>query len=391
MLPERPDAELRRAADRQLAHRRLAGVLHQHCPYLPDAVRPEQLATGIPAGCQMLEFSLRHHQDAALSVSQYFAVALQQYQTVRQIIKRVFGDRTDLQVLDFACGYGRLLRFLRHSLEPALIWAAEIQPEAVDHVVEQYGVHGLYSTAVPEDFRPDQRFDVIWVASLFSHLPDGLFQRWLARLAGLLKPGGILCFSVHDEALLPEPAALPESGLLYYDRSENESLDGQIYGTSFVSEDFVRAAAASAFGPGLRCRRFRKLLAHEQDVYICTGAAGPDLTGLEDFRRGPRGWLDVHRQDNDTLLLEGWAASIDDAELESLEIEFAGQSLCIAADQPSPDVARVLGDPRLECCGFSCRLPWPASEAAPYLVISALSRAGERALVFAGQLYRQPG
>ncbi|MEE4639002.1 MAG: class I SAM-dependent methyltransferase [Wenzhouxiangella sp.] len=389
-LPELPDPALRAAADQQLAHARLPGVLHRHCPYLPDSVSPARLATGIHPGCQMLEFSLRHHRDAALSVSQYFAVALQQYQTVRQIIDRVFGDQAELRVLDFACGYGRLLRFLVHSLDPERIWAAEIQPEAVDHVVDRYGVHGLYSSAVPEDFQPDQRFDVIWVASLFSHLPDGLFERWLDRLAGLLKPGGILCFSVHDEVLLPEHAALPDTGLLYYDHSENEGLDGRIYGTSFVSEDYVRAAAASVFGPGLRYRRFGKLLAHEQDVYICTSADGPDLGGLEDFRRGPRGWLDVHRQEGDALVLQGWAASIDDATLESLEIEFAGQLLRLDADEPRPDVARVLGDQRLGHCGFSCRLPWPAAEPEPYLVISALSQVGERGLVFAGQLYRAP-
>lgn len=387
-LPEPPEPALRAAAERQLAHPRLPAVLHRHCPYLPATVAPAQLAARIHPDCQMLEFSLRHHQDAGLAVSQYFAVALQQYQTVRQIIERVFGDRDDLRVLDFACGYGRLLRFLVHSLDPEQIWAAEIQRGAVDHVVDRYGVHGLYSSAAPEDFRPAQRFDVIWVASLFSHLPDGLFKRWLDRLAGLLTPGGILCFSVHDQALLPADARLPENGLLYFGQSENEGLDGQIYGTSFVSEDYVRAAAGSAFGSGLRYRRFRKLLAHEQDVYICTGPDGPDLAGLEDFRRGARGWLDVHRRENDALVLEGWAASIDDGDLDALEIEFAGQTLSLDPDEPTPEVARVLGDERLARCGFSSRLPWPASEPDPYLVVSALSRRGERGLVFAGQLYR---
>ncbi len=387
-LPELPDPGLRAAADRQLAHPRLPGVLYRHCPYLPAALAPARLSTEIHPGCQMLEFSLRHHRDAALAVSQYFAVALQQYQTVRQIIDRVFDHPERLQVLDFACGYGRLLRFLVHSMDRDRIWAAEIQPGAVEHVTDRFGVHGLHSSAAPQDFRLDRSFDVIWVASLFSHLPDGLFQRWLDRLAGLLKPGGILCFSVHDAALLPDHARLPESGLLYYDHSENEGLDSRIYGTSFVSEDYVRAAARSVFGTDLRYRRFRKLLAHEQDVYICTGSAGPDLAGLEDFRRGARGWLDVHRQEEDTLFLQGWAASIDDGDLASLEVEFAGTSLRLEADEPRPDVARVLGDDRLARCGFSCRLPWPASEPEPYLVISALSRRGERGLVFAGQLYR---
>ncbi|MEE4295343.1 MAG: class I SAM-dependent methyltransferase, partial [Wenzhouxiangella sp.] len=253
-----------------------------------------------------------------------------------------------------------------------------------------FGVHGLQSSAEPENFNPNQRFDVIWVASLFSHLPDGLFQRWLAQLAGLLSPGGILCFSVHDEALLPEDQVVPESGLLYLAGSENPDLDTAIYGTTFVREEYVRSAVALVFGEGFECRRFKKLLAHEQDVYVCCGPQGPDMSGLENFRRGPRGWLDVYRQEGEALYLRGWAASIDDGDLDHLEIEFAGEVMHVTPGESSSDVARVLGDSRLAHCGFNCRLPWPAGQVEPYLVISAVSQQGERALVFAGQLHRQP-
>ena len=387
-LPERPDLSLRAAADHQLANAQLAGVLRQHCPYVAPDAGSGGFSTEIPPGCQMLDFSLRHHRDAALSVSQYFAVALQQYQTLRQIIDRVFDDSQSLQVLDFACGYGRLLRFLVHSLRPEQIWAAEIQPEAVDYVTHRFGVHGLRSTPAPEAFRPGQKFDVIWVASLFSHLPDGLFRRWLNQLAGLLQPGGILCFSVHDEALLDDAMVMPDGGLLYTAASENEDLDGEIYGTTFVSEAFVQSAIRSALGHGLDYRRFNKLLAHEQDVYICVGPEGPDLSALEDFRRGPRGWVDDYHRDKDHLVLQGWAASIDDGDLDVLEISFAGRVVRLKPDEPRANVARVLDDPRLSDCGFTVRIPWPEAEASPYLVISAISRRNERALVFAGQLYR---
>jgi SAM-dependent methyltransferase len=337
----------------------------------------------------MLEFSLRHHRDAPLSVSQYFAVALQQYHTVSQIIGRIFGQRKDLRVLDFACGYGRLLRFLIHGVAPERIWAAEIQGEAVEYVVDRFDVHGLRSTAVPEAFCPEQRFDVIWVASLFSHLPDGLFQRWLNQLAGLLDPGGILCFSVHDEALLGGTQTVPENGLVYVAGSENEGLSPEIYGTTFVTEEYVIRAARSVFGEGYKYCRLKKLLAHEQDVYVCAAADGADLSELAQFRRGPRGWLDEYRQEEGALFLRGWAGSIDDGDLDHLEIRFGDEAVTIRPDAPSPDVATVLGNPGLTHCGFSCRLPWPENLPEPYLVISAVSRRQERALVFAGQLYRQ--
>ncbi len=387
-LPERPDSALFAEVRRQLDDPRLPGVLQRHCPYLPSNLSANSLSTEVPPGCQMLEFSLRHHRDAALSVSQYFSVALQQYQTVRQIINRVFGRRDDLDVLDFACGYGRLLRFLVHSIAAERIWAAEIQAEAVDYVVDRFGVHGLQSTAVPEDFRVDKRFDVIWVASLFSHLPDGLFQRWLIRLASFLKPSGILCFSVHDQALLASDQAMPDTGLFYVAGSENETLEAEIYGTTFVTEEYVLAAARQGFANGIGIKRFPRLLAHEQDIYICSSAAGPDLSSLAGFRRGARGWLDEHRQQGSSLFLRGWSASIDDGDLDYLEVEFADQQFRIEPDEPTPNVADVLDDPRLTHCGFSCSLPWPEDQARPYLIVSAVSNLGERALVFAGQLRR---
>jgi len=383
-----PDSSLRAAADRQLIHPRLPAVLRKHCPYLPPEVPAQALSTEIHPDCQMLDFSLRHHQDAALSVSQYFAVALQQYHTMRQISRRVFGERRDLRVLDFACGYGRLLRFLVHSLPKEQIWASDIQVDAVDYVRDRFGVHAVPSTAAPEDFELDRRFDMIWVASLFSHLPEPLFQRWLKRLSELLAPGGILCFSTHGEGLLPAGVELPPSGFQYQTVSENDGLSADIYGTTHVSKAYVARALKGVFGQDLRWRHFHKLLAAEQDVYIAAfGDTGPDLDGLEEFRRGPRGWLDQRQRQAEGLHLRGWAASIDDAELECVEIEWAGQRLRLRPDEARPDVAEVFGDPRLEQSGFTCTLPWPSGAESGYLVVSAISRRSERGLVFAGEVF----
>ena len=83
------------------------------------------------------------------------------------------------------------------------------------------------------------------------------------------------------------------------------------------------------------------------------------------------------------------AASIDDAELECVEIEWAGQRLRLRPDEARPDVAEVFGDPRLEQSGFTCTLPWPADAESAYLVVSAISRRSERGLVFAGEVFDQ--
>ena len=76
--------------------------------------------------------------------------------------------------------FAGLLRLLPALVPPAQTWASDIQAPAVAFVERSFGVQGLLSSADPEQFAPAQRFDVIWVASLFSHLPQPLFQAWLA-------------------------------------------------------------------------------------------------------------------------------------------------------------------------------------------------------------------
>ncbi|QKK01824.1 MAG: class I SAM-dependent methyltransferase [Pseudomonadota bacterium] len=375
-------------ARRALADPRLAAALLDHCRWMPGDLAPAALDTAVHPDCQMLGHSLKAHQDAALAVSQYFAVALQQYHTVRQLAERLFATPRRIEFLDFACGYGRLLRFLVHSLSPAQISAAEIQPEAVRWVRERYGVTALQSSAEPEAFDCPRRFDMIWAASLFSHLPHGLFQRWLAQLIRLLEPSGALCFSVHGEALLPGNQSMPDNGIRYLDTSENPELGAEIYGTTFVTEAYVSRAIRAAAGAGCGITRLPKLLAHEQDVYVVTMTGAKKDAGLATFERGTRGWLDqlqIDREHN-IVNLRGWAGSLDATPFGYVETCLGNRCRRHAADQPRPDVARVLDCPGLTDSGFSISLPLPDSGSDHYLTISAVNAASERSLIYAGDL-----
>ncbi|QOC23129.1 class I SAM-dependent methyltransferase [Wenzhouxiangella sp. AB-CW3] len=380
-------AELVREARRQLQLPQLAATLRHHLGELPRSVSVDEIDTDLHPRCQMLSHSLRHLGDAGLSVSQYFAIALQQFHAAEQIIRHHPVGRDQLKFLDFACGYGRLLNFLVHALPHDNIQAAEIMPEAVSHVQHRCGIRAWQSTEAPEDFQPDQRYDMIWVASLFSHLPEELFVRWLNRLHALLSDDGILCFTVHDEALLPEDMELPDSGLLYIEGSENADLSPTIYGTSFVNECFVRRALEQATGHDRAYRRFPRLIAYEQDVYMIgrDGRRVPD--SMTELRHGLRGWVDGCRiQADGNLHLHGWAASMDGDVIEGVEISLGEQSRFITTGEARPEVASVLGKPELAHCGWSCAMPLPAGGTEPYLTVSARGRLDPPALLYAGPL-----
>lgn len=382
------EEELRAEADFLCRDSRFRQALWDHYRQ-PDQERDgAALNTAIHPHDQMLTHSLRHHRDSNAALSQYYNVALQQHFAARQILQTFFPNPgADFAFLDFACGFGRLVRFLSFSLPAANIWVAEIQKNALAFVAQEFNVQTMESSASPEQFQAGRRFDFIWVASLFSHLPADLFQRWLQRLVSLLGPQGILCFSVHDQVLLPAGLNLPAEGILFSPHSENDELDGSSYGTTFVSEAFVRHAICKASGEGHPYFRIPKGLAHEQDIYVVPKTHERDLSGLRAFRRGPWGWVDERRiSESGQLYLRGWAASLDDGVLPAVEIKVNGILHLCPTGLQRDDVGKVFGDDRLRGAGweFNHRLDGKFREA--WVEVTARTAANEKALLYAGKL-----
>lgn len=389
------DAELsglRADADRFCQNPIFRRSLWRHLsPKSSTSDAPAALDTTIHPDDQMLGHSLRHHGDAHVAVSQYFNVALQQLRAMRQILD-VFHPTLDqrFRFLDFACGYGRLIRLLSLLIPPGQITGSDIQPDAVRFVEERFGVRGVASDLDPARFSLGDRFDFIWVASLFSHLPENLFLGWLERLWALLDhTNGVLCISVHDASLLPAGLTLPDTGILYGEGSEISTLTPTHYGTAYVSESFVRAAVAQATDGNAACLRIPKALAHEQDVYVITRR--PEVAGLADFRRGPWGWVDERAiVSPNELYLRGWAASLDDGPLDQVQIRIDGRLHHCETGQHRPDVGDAFGNPALSLSGWEFRYTLPAATQKPYVEVSAQSADGECALLYAGYPARKP-
>jgi SAM-dependent methyltransferase len=365
----------------------LRRTLLEHCSGVDPTSDHARFNTRIHPDDQMLTHSLAHHGNANAAFSQYFSIALQQHRSFREIRRLLFAEDagSDFEILDFACGFGRMLRFLALSLSPQQIWASELQADALAFVGENFGVHTLASHADPSRFVPDRRFDMIWVASLFSHLPETLFHAWLARLTSLLKPDGVLCFSVRDVSQLPAATQLPANGFLYDRSSENASLDGEIYGTAWASEAFVTRAVHAATGDQRTPYRLPRALANEQDIYVVAADPYRNLSVLGGFRRGPWGWLDqASVSESGQLHLQGWAASLDDGEIDHVEIEFDGATNKIQTGIARPDVVAAFDDKRMARAGWEFRCNLDQRVAPGKLAISAHSKGGETALIHLG-------
>lgn len=152
-------------------------------------------------------------------------------------------------VLEFASGHGRFTRHLVKAIGPGRVTVSDVVADAVDFARQSFGVQGFVSHAVPEQLAWPRRYDLVFVLSLFSHLPRGSWSRWLARLWDAVAPGGLLVFSTHGiEAARRAGVALDDSGYFFAASSESNAIDAQEYGTAFTSEAFVRQQVGALMG-----------------------------------------------------------------------------------------------------------------------------------------------
>ena len=295
------------------------------------------------------------------ALSAYFRSGLVIWEHQRRLLKWRFGDLSRVEgVLDFASGYGRATRFMIHELGADRVWAAEIDPEAVRFQEEVLGAHGLLSTPVPEELASPRRFDAVLVSSLFTHLPEATFRRWLARLWSLVAPGGVLAFSVHGEHLLPPGAALSEAGIHFVAQSESRLLDTELYGSTWVSEAFVRSALAD-LAPGASAALFPRGLANFQDLWVVVDAPEADFSTL-DLKAPLEGFVESCRFEPPRLRLAAWAADRTTGE-PPVEAQLFADGRQIAATRdltPRPEVRELFPTENVAAVGFRLEGDWPS-------------------------------
>jgi SAM-dependent methyltransferase len=273
-------------------------------------------------------------------------------------------------VLDFASGYGRITRFLVREIEPESLWVADVYEGGVRFQEERFGVHGVVSTVRPEDLDLGETFDAILVTSLFTHLPEERFLAWLRVLIGRLNPGGVLAFSTHDPSLLLPCPPMPESGLLFQEISESGSLDTSDYGSTWVTEAFVRGAVARV-APSASVHRLERGLCNYQDLYIAVLEPDVDFSGLS-YTGEP--YLSLEHcavEGSDRLKMSGWAA-VRTGDVEAVEVVLDGRLLAeLPVEHPRPDVSAMLGGPRYLNPGWGgvIELPPGTSRGSSVLVI----------------------
>jgi SAM-dependent methyltransferase len=187
------------------------------------------------------------------------------------------------RILDFGCGHGRVLRFLKAAFPQAALTACDVDGSAIRFCADVLGAEPVLSN--PElsvDLKGE--FDLIWSGSFFTHVDADAWRRALLLLRPCLGDSGVLVFSaagewpaeklrtgVTDYGLDPEgiAAALTKYERAGFGYADYPDVSG--YGISLATPSWVTDAVASAGGLRVLAYDERAFDAH-QDVVVAVPA-----------------------------------------------------------------------------------------------------------------------
>jgi SAM-dependent methyltransferase len=171
--------------------------------------------------------------------------------------------------LEFASGHGRFTRHLVKAIGAGRVTVSDVVSDAVVFSTQTFGVRGFQSSLVPEQVAFPHKFDVVFVLSLFSHLPKSTWSRWLKCLYGGVASGGVLVFSTHGiKAAKHDNVTLDKEGFFFVPSSESSAIEVEQYGTTFTSEGFVMSQIEQTLGADVFRHKALLQFWNHQDAYV---------------------------------------------------------------------------------------------------------------------------
>jgi SAM-dependent methyltransferase len=190
------------------------------------------------------------------------------------------GSTAPTSILDFGSGHGRTLRFLQIAYPQAALTACDVDGDAVEFCGRVFGVPAVQSDPDPRRVDIQGAFDLIWSASVLTHVPADRWPHFLRFFESHLSPQGVLIFTTggaHVVSVLREgdhsygiPDEAVERLLAQFDRESYGYVDypnWPDYGVAVSSADWVSGQIAAT---SLRVVDFNERgLDDHQDVFTC--------------------------------------------------------------------------------------------------------------------------
>ncbi len=108
----------------------------------------------------------------------------------------------NISILDWGCGPGRIIRHLPQLLDNSCkLYGTDYNKKYIQWCIRNIpGVSFNHNNLQPPLLYSNNMFDIIYGISIFTHLSESMHFAWFNELIRILKPGGILFFTMQGEA-----------------------------------------------------------------------------------------------------------------------------------------------------------------------------------------------
>jgi SAM-dependent methyltransferase len=113
-------------------------------------------------------------------------------------LKFTGADLREATVLDYGCGYGRMIRLMYYFTDPGSLWGLDPWDEAIriclsDRLAGNFRVTDYLPSSLPVEGRV---FDVIYAFSVFTHTSERATRAALQTLRKYIAPSGLFALTI---------------------------------------------------------------------------------------------------------------------------------------------------------------------------------------------------
>jgi 2-polyprenyl-3-methyl-5-hydroxy-6-metoxy-1,4-benzoquinol methylase len=213
---------------------------------------------------QVAPVEIQRKYNASVDAEANLRLAWEFYRAVKDYAGRLGRTLTpESRILDFGCGWGRVLRFFLKDVLDDRLYGVDVDPAAIEMCRQTmlYGTYTVTQRCPPTEFSSDT-FDLVYAYSVFSHLSEADHIRWVEEMARILKPGGLLVATTLGRSFIEVCKTFREKGRLEqaWEKSAAESFgdwmgclaeyDGgrflfapnpsPVYGMSVIPKEYVQ-------------------------------------------------------------------------------------------------------------------------------------------------------
>jgi SAM-dependent methyltransferase len=162
---------------------------------------PRTQAVGVPDALPLPPAKLRVLVSGTADAQFFLTSGREQATHFRSMLSRHDVSVSGMAILDFGCGCGRITRWWDGVEGPVKIFACDPHPELAGWCRANLAFADVaVSGENPPLPYPDAAFDFVYALSIFTHLPEDRCVSWMAELHRVIRPGGLLLFTIAGDS-----------------------------------------------------------------------------------------------------------------------------------------------------------------------------------------------